>query len=299
MGLNKLVEGKGFKNFMAKLYGFGASIVIFGALFKINHYPGAEEMLILGLTTESIIFFFSAFEKPHTDPDWSLVYPELAGIPGTRKERNTNTTGASSTQQLDKMLEDAKIGPELIESLGEGLRKFSSQAKSINEVTDATLATKNYVKNVDNASEALNKLSEGYKKTSQNMEKDLNVSQQYLENVKKASVAAGSLADVYDSTSKAVKTDGATYNNVINKVSENLSALNSVYELQLKDASKQKDSSAKMEKNINEFLNNLDASAKATLQYHKEVEVLSSKISSLNNVYGNMLSAMNVTSNSK
>ena len=69
---------KGWKNLMAKMYGIGAAIVIIGAMFKINHYPGASEMLVVGLSTEAIIFFFSAFEPPHEDPDWSLVYPELA-----------------------------------------------------------------------------------------------------------------------------------------------------------------------------------------------------------------------------
>ncbi len=75
MGLNNLVRSRGFRNFMAKLYGWGASVVILGALFKINHYPYADLMLIVGLGTESLIFFFSGFEPPHVDPDWSLVYP--------------------------------------------------------------------------------------------------------------------------------------------------------------------------------------------------------------------------------
>ena len=65
---------------MSKLYGWGAAVVILGALFKINHYQGADIMLIVGLGTESLIFFFSAFEPPHVEPDWSLVYPELAGM---------------------------------------------------------------------------------------------------------------------------------------------------------------------------------------------------------------------------
>ena len=63
---------------MPKIYGIGASIVILGALFKINHYPGADLMLVIGLTTEAIIFFFSAFEPKHKEPDWAKVYPELA-----------------------------------------------------------------------------------------------------------------------------------------------------------------------------------------------------------------------------
>ena len=69
MGLFAFVKTKKYKTFMAKLYGWGAAVVIIGALFKINHYTGADIMLIIGLGTESIIFFFSAFEPPHVEPD--------------------------------------------------------------------------------------------------------------------------------------------------------------------------------------------------------------------------------------
>ena len=69
---------KSWKKFMAKVYGIGGAVVIVGALFKLMHYPGAEIMLILGLGTEALIFFFSAFEPIHEDPDWTIVYPELA-----------------------------------------------------------------------------------------------------------------------------------------------------------------------------------------------------------------------------
>ena len=55
------VNGKRFKNFMAKLYGIGAAVVILGAMFKIMHWEGANFMLVAGLTTEAVIFFFSAF----------------------------------------------------------------------------------------------------------------------------------------------------------------------------------------------------------------------------------------------
>ena len=68
---------KGWKLFMSKLYGFGAAIVIVGALFKIQHWPGASLMLIIGLSTEALIFIFSSFEPIHEDPNWELVYPEL------------------------------------------------------------------------------------------------------------------------------------------------------------------------------------------------------------------------------
>src|SRR5664279_4468221 len=81
MSLAELVQSSGWKNFIAKLYGLGASVVIIGALFKIQHWAFAGTMLTIGLLTEAVIFFFSAFEPLHEEIDWSLVYPELAGIP--------------------------------------------------------------------------------------------------------------------------------------------------------------------------------------------------------------------------
>jgi gliding motility-associated protein GldL len=81
MSLAEIVQSSGWKNFIAKLYGLGASVVIIGALFKIQHWPLASLMLTIGLMTEAVIFFFSAFEPLHEEVDWSLVYPELAGIP--------------------------------------------------------------------------------------------------------------------------------------------------------------------------------------------------------------------------
>ena len=65
--LEKVTEAKWYKVMMPKLYGWGASIVILGALFKINNYAGADYMLAAGLGLEAIIFFFSAFEKQHVE----------------------------------------------------------------------------------------------------------------------------------------------------------------------------------------------------------------------------------------
>ena len=120
---------------MAKMYGIGAAIVIIGAMFKINHYPGASEMLVVGLSTEAIIFFFSAFEPPHEDPDWSLVYPELA-IPADGPK--------PPTRQLDDMLAKANIDEELISNLGDGMRHLGEQAAKMGEAADVGAAAQNY-----------------------------------------------------------------------------------------------------------------------------------------------------------
>jgi gliding motility-associated protein GldL len=145
---------------MAKLYGIGASVVIAGALFKIIHWPGADEMLIVGMLTESLIFFFSAFEPLHKEYDWALVYPELQ-----RGELDPKDAKGTVTQQLDKMLLEAKIGPDLIDSLASGMRNLSENAKKLSITSDAAMATEGYVANLTKAMDAVVNLTGVYEKS--------------------------------------------------------------------------------------------------------------------------------------
>lgn len=98
-------ETKKWKQFMNMVYGIGAAVVIAGALFKIMHWKGADMMLVVGMGTECVIFIISAFEPVHMDPDWSLVYPELAGVDTGRKEEKKISSNLTVTQQLDQLLE--------------------------------------------------------------------------------------------------------------------------------------------------------------------------------------------------
>ena len=149
-------ESKKWKTSMNFVYGFGAAIVIVGALFKILHWPGANAMLTIGLLTEAGIFVISAFEPVHMDPDWSLVYPELAGGEPTMKKEKSNS-GGSVSQQLDSLLSQAKIGPELIESLGTGLVSLSNNVKDMSSISNAAVATKEYA---DSAMKAAHNMGE-------------------------------------------------------------------------------------------------------------------------------------------
>ncbi|MCL2434934.1 MAG: gliding motility protein GldL [Lentimicrobiaceae bacterium] len=160
MSLYKIVRSKGYKNAMAKLYGIGASIVILGALFKILHLNGADEMLMVGMGTEAIIFFFSAFEPLHKEYDWALVYPELQETVQAPKHHK-----GTVTQQLDRMLEEAKIGPDLIENLASGMRNLSDNAKKLSQTTDAAVATEGYVSNLSKAKDAVQNLTGVYEKS--------------------------------------------------------------------------------------------------------------------------------------
>lgn len=275
-------EVKGFrpgstswKKFMAKLYGIGAAIVIIGAMFKIQHWPGASAMLVGGLSIEAIIFFFSAFEPLHADPKWELVYPELAEhAEHEESEEEGMSLEATSdskeelpiTEQLDNLLEEAKIGPELIESLGAGLRSLSDNAGKMSNITDASVATDEYVDSVKSAALSVNTLSANYLKASESL----------------------------TSISMSAE-DGSNYANELKAVSAKLSELNSVYDMQLQGGREQVESTKQFYSGISELMENLHASVEDTKQYKENISELSNNLSTLNRVYGNMLAAMNMS----
>lgn len=71
------VKTKSFKYFKNLAIGVGAAIVLIGALFKLESFPFASELLIVGLTTEAIIFLFLGIIGPEPDYYWHKLYPGL------------------------------------------------------------------------------------------------------------------------------------------------------------------------------------------------------------------------------
>ena len=180
------VNGKRFKNFMAKLYGIGAAVVITGAMFKIMHWEGANIMLVLGLSTEAVIFMFSAFEKPAADYDWTLVYPELASADGDR--------AFSVTEQLDNALEQGGVDAALIERLGEGMRSLSETAGSLNGAVDAAGATAAYSEQLSTAATHMESLNALYSVQLENTTAQVERQNDVMEKLSEASGNATDLA---------------------------------------------------------------------------------------------------------
>ena len=290
MGLYKLVRSKGYKTFMAYLYGWGAALVIVGALFKITHWPGATYMLSVGMFTEAIIFALSSFEPLHVTYKWELVYPELALGPDetTVKGKKAVPTG-TPTQQLDRMLEEAKIGPDLIESLATGMRNLSENAKKLSGASDATVAADNYAANLTKASESARNLSLQYDKTADTLSKDMNISEEYLNNVQRASSAVGNLASIYEHTTQSLGGSATSYNDQLDKLNQNLTSINTIYELQAKNSQMVAESFQAIEENMKK-------SAENTVKYKEEIDKLTKNIEQLSNVYGNMVAAMSLSS---
>ncbi len=235
MSFKEFSESKKYKNFMAKVYGIGASIVLVGALFKLTHMSlfgwsgAANTMLTLGLLTEAIIFFFSAFEPVHMDPDWSLVYPELWDMyhgdgtapkkPGTRSGNGGgNVSSDAITEQLNEMFEKANINSATMERLSQGLNKLGENAAKIADVSEAVAATSNYAKAMNKASETAMELDTQMSKTAANAAMFSDSSRKMNDTmvlyIEKVNASANS-------------TD--TLNHQINDLSKRMTAMNTVY----------------------------------------------------------------------
>lgn len=242
---------------------WGATVVIIGLLFKIQHWPYGGFFISLGLGMEAFLFLILGFQRDSTEIDWTRAYPELDEDFKGGSSRAIGGGNFSSTAALDKMMEEAKIGPELVRSLGDGLRSFGDKVNAISRVTDAGEATIQFTEKIKAATNSYDNLSAAFEKASANL----------------AEVAGSSV-------------DSKGYHEQITVMTKNLSALNAVYELELQDSSNHLKSMNKFYSDMQATLQNFTESVDGSQQFKVEVGKLAKNLTSLNAVYGNMLSAM-------
>lgn len=266
---------KGYKNLMKYVYGYGAAIVIVGALFKIQHWPGADIMLIAGLSTEAVIFGLSAMEPLHAEPNWAVYYPyllpenerpqgqDLSLFPKPHEIGGGSGSGTDSAEMVAQMMEKAKIDQALLDRLGNAMRDLSHNAEQLKSVSSAASATDSYVASLEEASAKMSTLTASYER------------------------ASSSIAGLTASSG-----DGESFGEQMQKVSKNLAALNNVYELQLQGASANLEATTSFQGKVTEMMGNLAASVEDTKLYRENMAALAQNLTDLNNVYGNMLKAM-------
>ncbi len=258
-----------YDKLLPTIFSAGASVVILGALAKIQHWEWGGPLLTAGLLTEVVIFALYAlqtFVQPvQKDPDWARVYPELADdYDGPRISRaGAAAPGAGLTAGMDKLLADAKITPDIFDNLGKNLRSLSNTVSQITDITDATVATSEYVSQVKSASAAINDMNRSY------------------------GVAISAMSSMADATK-----DAQQYREQFQQITKNMGALNAVYELELQDTTKHLKAMNAFYGNLTSAMENMADATKESQQFKTEITKLTGNISSLNNVYGNMLSAM-------
>jgi len=321
MNIGEILKTKRWKVLMGYTYGWGASLVLIGALFKLQHWNHSGIMLTIGLMTEAFIFFLSAFEPPLEQPDWSKVYPELQEDyeliePVEEVQSNVKTN-------FDSLLGSTNITPELLSKIGKSLVDLSNTASGISDISTATLATDIYVRNMNSASESMMAFSEmntqannsihnsigelvntysntahKISETGDNMLAKLNESsskftKQIDESGNKLSESYQKFSSALDKGFKDFEVNSSSYGENLNKLNKNIESLNVSYEKQLKGTSDQIHASSKFFEELNQMNQIIASSAQEMKKYKENAEKLNSHLDALNSVYGNMLGAMN------
>ncbi|MGF1637477.1 MAG: gliding motility protein GldL [Cyclobacteriaceae bacterium] len=266
-----------FGSIMPKIYGIGAAVVICGAMFKLLHWPGAALMLGIGLSTEAIIFFLSAFEPKHKEVDWSKVYPELAedSDPAPRPRVNKGLQQPDSvSQKLDAMMGSAKIGPELIDSLGRGMRNLAETTGKLGKLGDVADSTESYNQEVKLATGNINKMNKSYVESVNSM-------------MEMASVSKSATTEMATASK-----DAKEYHNQVQAVTKNLGALNAVYEMELNDANSHIKNMNKFYANLTKTMESISSASEDTEKFKAEIGKLTTNLTKLNGIYGGMINAM-------
>ncbi|HET9571263.1 MAG TPA: gliding motility protein GldL [Bacteroidales bacterium] len=273
MGLNsqmqRLMQSKGFKGAMTKLYGFGASVVVLGALFKLEHWAGADYMLTAGLVTEAVIFFFYAFEQQEEEHP-PLVYPnvilsadeEMEEVVPRRVSKLTDDgNGSIALARFDEMLINGDITPDLLLRFGDGLRKLGDTAEHMNTMGDVFAASTRYMKTIELADESLERLAKAYESS---------ILRVTSKTVFKYQSIASSLTTIEEEAKK--------YQSELESLSKNLNTLNSIYRVQVQGAE--------------EYLKDMAESAIETKKYKEQMIELNNNLTTLNKNYKNMIGLM-------
>ncbi len=307
INLPDIVQSSGWRNFMAKLYGWGASVVIIGAMFKINHWPGATFFITTGLITEAIIFFFSAFEPLHEELDWTLVYPELAGLSDPDEMENFKESkflegGGRSVDRIEALLGQTGIDSESVTKLGEGFKKLNQTAKSLTDLTKATVATQEFVDNLQGAATSVGGLTQVYATTTDAIKQSTtNLTNAYFDAAAKITKSGNEIADSYSAIASTIQEEqknitlgSKEHESQIEKLNKSISELNAVYENQIREGQNHMKGSMELYSGLQSMIKNLKDSVDETNKYKQEIAKLKENISSLNSIYGNMLSTMDV-----
>lgn len=319
MNLGEIFKTKRWKTFMGYVYGWGASVVMIGALFKLQHWQYSGLFLTIGLMTEAFIFFLSAFEPPIDLPEWSKVYPELRE---DYEMIDFEELGGKNKKGLDQLFSSSELTPELLDKVGKGLNELSNTARGISDISAATLATDMYVKNIGSASESMSAFSEINNRANESINRSLGTlvdsysgvarqitetgqstiekmnktgeefSNQIAETGKKLTASFDQAAGSITSGLSTIGESTTKYSNSLEKLHQNIHALNESFESQLKGTKEQFEASRKFNSDLNQMNEILTSSVEELKKYKGNAEQLNKNLEALNTIYGNMLGAM-------
>ena len=288
-------DSSSFQRIIHSAYGFGAALVIIGALFKIQHWAGASWMLTIGMGTEVVIFIISAFEAMPKKYKWENVYPELmdtsgAAVASVARKVNSTSSGSGFDFNLDQ---------SQVNGIKDGIGKLSESLSHLSSLAAVSEGSKQLSANLANANQAV----AGVAQTSVQLSTSLTSSSQTVANVGHASSA---LVETYQTTAKIIsgfaeqthigienaKKAAVAYGEQVNNLNRSISAVNSSFELQLKNNQQYQQSYGLLNNEVAALVGDVKKSVDSAAQLSNQMKSLTENVSRLNSVYGNMLTAI-------
>lgn len=241
------------------MYSVGASIVVLGALFKIQHWMFADLMLTVGLITEAIIFFIYAFDNNEDSSPVHGILP-LPGYGGAGSISADNLKN-DALAKLNLMLENSELNSELFLKMGEGMKKLTDATENINSMGDVSAASSRYLKTIGKADEALERTAKAYESVIANVTS---------KTVFRYKVISDSLLNIEKSS--------LDFHQHVSNMNKNISELNAVYRLQ--------------QENSRLMLKEQSQLIRETGVYQEQMILLNQNLKAMNDFYSNMIAAM-------
>ncbi|MCG2614150.1 gliding motility protein GldL [Terrimonas sp. NA20] len=266
----KTKKGQEVLNF---LFSFFAAVVIFAAMMKILHWPGSDYAIMVGLIAEAVVFLIMAFGvEPPEEPHWERYFPGITTHPDL--DPNFKPTplaigggggnnGNPALNKLEDMLRDADITPANLGRLGENFKKFGGTVDKMADITDVVAATGDYTKKTKEAATALGTMKDAY-------------------------LGAASSIQHFNQAADGTK----QFHEQVQVLTKNLSSLNTIYELELQDTNNHLKAMNKFYSNLTDASKAMQGSVEDAQKAKDQIALLANNLGRLNNVYGNMLSAM-------
>jgi gliding motility-associated protein GldL len=230
-----------------------ASIVIIGALFKLEHWTGADTMLIIGLGTEALVFGI-----------YGALYVKYPPIKDYQFEPATpKATENPALKTMEKMLAEADITPANLGKLSAGFQKLGSTVEKMGEISDVVKVTGDYTQKTKEAAQA-------------------------MDAVRVASSGMATSATSFNNASEGAK----VFHEQIQVLTKNLSSLNTIYELELQESNNHLKALNQFYGKLNEASNAMNTTATDAIKAKEQITALANNLGRLNQIYGNMISAM-------
>ncbi len=232
-----------------------ASVVIYGALQKLLHSAIADFMLKVGLTVEAVIFLGYGVLY--------LIYPAIddheVHLPGGKTAKET----ATPLDSLDKMLEDANINQDTLSKLSAGFEKLTVSVTQMADISSAIKSTNEFSAKANEATLALAGIKDA------------------------ANTATHSLAGFHGASESSKQ-----FHEQMQNLNKNLSSLNTIYELELQEGNNHLKAMNQFYGKLSQASAAMAGSADDAIKAKDQIAALANNLGKLNQLYGNMLTAM-------